>query len=396
MKKIFVIEDDPSLAREFQKTLRSEGFSVSIASDGEAGISSIGGLDPDVVVLDLQAPGLNVSDCIHRLRAQNIAKNLPIIALSNNYDKQTIDDAWKAGIVSCLFKSTLTPRSLVASINNALGPDRFFLQPAEEVPGLSVAESPAPLSAEISFRAALRRTFLEEMPERIAQLRSLLAALRTAEATDQAAKVFELQSKARFMASNAALAEVRNVSNLASALEALLKELHEEPENITASTLHTIEITIEFLAALTQSPAAACLDCSASANVLSVDDDPLSRRAVVRALHRANLKCVSLESAHMALSLLAENDFDLVILDIIMPGMNGFELCQQLRAMPQHQETPVIFVTSLDDFESRSNSTLVGGDDLIAKPFVLMELAVKALIYVQREQLKHLVENVQT
>ena len=67
-----------------------------------------------------------------------------------------------------------------------------------------------------------------------------------------------------------------------------------------------------------------------------------------------------------------------------MPGMNGFDLCKKLRAMPLHAKTPVIFVTALSGFESRAKSSLSGGDDFIGKPFSYIELAVKGLIYVLR------------
>ena len=85
--------------------------------------------------------------------------------------------------------------------------------------------------------------------------------------------------------------------------------------------------------------------------------------------------------------MLAEKRFDLIILDVDMPVMNGFELCTKLRALPAQTKTPVLFVTGLTDFESRARSTLSGGNDLIAKPFLFMELAVKALTHVLRGQL---------
>jgi DNA-binding response OmpR family regulator len=58
-----------------------------------------------------------------------------------------------------------------------------------------------------------------------------------------------------------------------------------------------------------------------------------------------------------------------------------------LRALPAHSKTPVVFVTGLTDFESRARSTLSGGNDLIAKPFLFMELAVKALNFILKGQL---------
>ncbi len=53
-----------------------------------------------------------------------------------------------------------------------------------------------------------------------------------------------------------------------------------------------------------------------------------------------------------------------------------------MRTLPAYKKTPVVFVTSLNNFESRANSTMSGGNDFIAKPFLFIELAVKALVYV--------------
>jgi len=56
--------------------------------------------------------------------------------------------------------------------------------------------------------------------------------------------------------------------------------------------------------------------------------------------------------------------------------------------LPAHKKTPVIFVTSLNDFENRANSTMSGGNDFIGKPFLFIELAVKALVCVLRKRLQ--------
>ena len=85
--------------------------------------------------------------------------------------------------------------------------------------------------------------------------------------------------------------------------------------------------------------------------------------------------------------MLAETPYDLIFLDIEMPEMNGFELCSKLRGFEVNKNTPVVFVTILNDFESRANSTISGGNDFIAKPFLFMELAVKAIVHVWRGRL---------
>jgi DNA-binding response OmpR family regulator len=119
-----------------------------------------------------------------------------------------------------------------------------------------------------------------------------------------------------------------------------------------------------------------------------VDDEAISRRAITYALEKGHLQSVSAEDPQSALKLLDEKEFDLVFLDVVMPGMNGYELCAKLRAMPQHKKTPVVFVTALSDFDSRTNSMMAGGNDFIAKPFLFIELTVKALIHVLRVKLQ--------
>ncbi|HKS38907.1 MAG TPA: response regulator, partial [Verrucomicrobiae bacterium] len=230
--------------------------------------------------------------------------------------------------------------------------------------------------------------FLNSAADNIARLRAELQAFVKSEGdTARLPRLFTLYRKVHSLTSNAAVAGLASIAKMASALEALLKELYEKPKNINSSTIRTVAHTIDFLAVLLEHTSAPDADNSPTPNILVVDDEAISRRAVIYALEKANLKCVSVEEPNTALKMLAENRFDLIFLDVDMPGMSGFDLCAKLRAIPEHTRTPVVFVTGLTDFESRARSTLSGGNDLIAKPFLFMELAVKALTYVLKGRL---------
>ena len=170
-----------------------------------------------------------------------------------------------------------------------------------------------------------------------------------------------------------------------AALEVLLKELYEKPKNINASTLRTVANSVDFIGELFKNPEPQTEPVTAS-GILVVDDEILSRRAVTYALEKASLKSVAVEDPLIALRLATESSYDLIFLDVQMPGLDGFELCTKIRALPAHKTTPVIFVTSLTDFKSRARSSLSGGTDLIAKPFMFIELAVKALTHVLRSR----------
>jgi PleD family two-component response regulator len=197
-------------------------------------------------------------------------------------------------------------------------------------------------------------------------------------------QVRELYRLVHSLNGNAGVAGMVQIAHMASAYEALLKEVHEKPKNITASSVRTIAATVDFLGLLFEKTTLPEKQELPPSKILVVDDEAISRRAIVYALEKARLKSINVEDSAQALQLMDDNDFDLVFLDVDMPGLSGFELCTRLRQIPKHKKTPVIFVTSLNDFDSRTSSTMAGGNDFIAKPFLFIELTVKALTHVMR------------
>jgi CheY-like chemotaxis protein len=89
---------------------------------------------------------------------------------------------------------------------------------------------------------------------------------------------------------------------------------------------------------------------------------------------------VSVDDSIVAQGILERTHFDLIFLDVEMPGQSGLELCSHIRKMDTNRATPVVFVTAHSNFERRARSVLSGGNDFIAKPFLPIELAVKTLI----------------
>src|SRR5208282_6801327 len=90
---------------------------------------------------------------------------------------------------------------------------------------------------------------------------------------------------------------------------------------------------------------------------------------------------VSVEDPTVAVQMAQATQYDIVLLDINMPGMNGFEVCETLRRMPQYKETPVVFITGNGDFQNRAQSILSGGNDLITKPSSPLELVLKTTMH---------------
>jgi CheY-like chemotaxis protein/HPt (histidine-containing phosphotransfer) domain-containing protein len=239
------------------------------------------------------------------------------------------------------------------------------------------------------FQADLRKTFIESLPGVLYSLRLGMQGLVKAEnEMTRLKEVYELYRRVHALNGNAGMAGLVQIAHMASALEALLKEIYEKPKNINASTIRTTASGMDFLGVLFEKGTLPDKQEIPASKILVVDDEAISRRAIVYALEKAQLKSVNMEDPKKALELMTGNEFDIIFLDVDMPEMSGFELCAKLRAMPHLKKTPVVFVTSLNDFENRTNSMMAGGNDFIAKPFLFIELTVKALIYVMRARLQ--------
>jgi diguanylate cyclase (GGDEF)-like protein/PAS domain S-box-containing protein len=102
--------------------------------------------------------------------------------------------------------------------------------------------------------------------------------------------------------------------------------------------------------------------------ILSVDDDPAMRLLTREALEGAGFAVIEAEDGPSAVRAIEQQGPNLVLLDVTMPGQDGFETCRQARTLPSGAEVPIIMVTGLDDVESISRAYEVGATDFISKP----------------------------
>jgi len=404
MKKILIVEDDQIVANIYRNKFSLEGFEVEVANNGPTGLELAPLFRPDAVILDLMLPQMTGVEFMKKIRALEGFSELPVIVFSNTYLTNMVQEAWKAGATKCLSKANCTPKQVIEVLKTTLNlsgnghgsngsaqPKQTTHTGAEKPRAGGQAQKtpvvPISLTSDAEFQADLLKTFSQNLPAALNGMRAQLQGLIKSD--NEAGKLKHMQDLYRrihALTGNAAVVGLVHFAHVADALEALLKELLEKPKTVNASALRTVAASIDFLGQLFERTVNKPEDIS-NANILVVDDEAISRRAISHSLEKARLKCQSVESPGSALELLGKNSYDLVFLDIDMPGMNGFEVCAKLRALATHKKTPVVFVTSLNDFDSRANSTMSGGNDFIAKPFLFMELAVKALVHLLRPRL---------
>jgi two-component system response regulator MprA len=117
-------------------------------------------------------------------------------------------------------------------------------------------------------------------------------------------------------------------------------------------------------------------------HILVVDDEPAVRRALERALRLEKYEVELAIDGEEALDRLAEQPADAVILDVMMPGVDGLEVCRRMRAAGD--KTPVLILTARDAIDDRVLGLDVGADDYLVKPFALRELQARLRALLRR------------
>jgi putative two-component system response regulator len=121
--------------------------------------------------------------------------------------------------------------------------------------------------------------------------------------------------------------------------------------------------------------------------VLVVDDHAASRMTAVALLGMEGYEVIEADRGSTVVGLVTQKQPDLILLDVMMPEMDGFEVCQLLKQDEQTRLIPVIFITALNDRRSRIRGIEVGGDDFLTKPFDRVELAARVKSLVRQKRL---------
>ncbi len=110
--------------------------------------------------------------------------------------------------------------------------------------------------------------------------------------------------------------------------------------------------------------------------ILIVDDVPANVEVLVQALRGEYQLSVAIDGTR-ALAMVEKLPPDLVLLDIMMPGLDGYEVCRRLRAAERTREIPVMFLSALEDVQNKTKGFEVGGNDYLVKPFEILEVKAR-------------------
>jgi CheY-like chemotaxis protein len=372
-RRLLIIEDDPEFAKLVFNYGHKKNFKCLVAGDGETGLHLAQTYKPDAIILDLYLPGISGWEVLDALKNDPDTRHIPVHIMSAlNEDL----DAYKRGAMGFLTK----PISLEAMDNSFQRIEQFI---SRKIKTLLLVEDDIKLRKSVRkllegndvaiSEASLGQTALEQLAAQhfdcmILDLNlpdmSGFELLNRMDGDDSLPKcpVIVYTGKALTEEENRELLKyadsviVKGVKSPERLLDETALFLHQVIANMPEEKQRTIKRLYDNEAMLT------------GKGVLIVDDDARNAFALSKLLADKGLKVHIAPNGRKALELLDKTPVDLVLMDIMMPGMDGYEATQRIRAQQRFHRLPILALTAKAMKGDREKCIAAGANDYLSKP----------------------------
>jgi DNA-binding response OmpR family regulator len=365
MKHVLVLAEDPMVNALCAENLEAAGFETTQCMDGQSAATIALSKAPDLIVVDAVSRSLDGVGLVTFLRGKPGLDSIPMIVLPD------------------------LPPSLVVAIKD-VGANRALGQTNEIVSDLLdeialLLDLRKFLTGSPESKADLLERFLAETEDLTHRIRETVLAI-SANQVDTAA-LHELFFLAHALDVRAAFCGLNALSRFGGCIAKLAYEMWHSPELTSPSVVRTLTLAVDSIPQLADRAHVDSIRDLSQARILTVDDDPITQKAISASMEKAGLDVVCVGLPSDALARLPSEHFDLIFLDVGLPEMLGFELCSRIRELSAYEKTPIVFITGVATFQSRVQSNLSGGNDFIGKPFHFIELPLKAMVWLLRSQI---------
>ena len=404
--KILVVDDSRANQLVAVAMLERLGCQATLANNGKEALEKVVREDFDLIFMDCNMPVMNGYDATKQIRIYegDQVGTLPIIAMTANNSKNEERICREAGMSDFLPKP-LSLAGLREKLSVWYGDEpaqnkelsgELNKEPNKEPnqstndPKAQVKQPPAKytgLSYDVKVIASLREAvgevvssmisaFLEDTPIYIGKLEGALKENNVRQVTDMAHTI--KGSAANFgatelVAASKLLEDVASQEGLNDG-EQMLKRI-----SVAFNALQNdLKQEISLDAEVVKTP----LKSGTSSNILVVDDDRTVRMALVDAFTCENYEVEEASNGMQALNICKRHMPDLVLMDAVMPELDGFDACQMIRELPHGSDIPVLMITALDDEQSIVRAFSSGATDYVSKPinFSVIKQRVARLI----------------
>jgi two-component system, cell cycle response regulator len=409
---ILVVEDNPLNMKLVRSLLTLTGYRVLEADDAEQGIQLASTHRPDLILMDIQLPGMDGLEATRIIKAREELKHIPVVALTSFAmpgDEQKAREASCSGYIT----KPIDTRKFIAIIQGFLSPEK----PSAE------NESRNELSGKP------RIMIVDDDPLNIKLLKARLPAEKyetlSASNGEQAIQIADKDlpdlilldimmpdldgfTVSRMLKENPNTREIPII--LVTALEGLddkIKGLETGADEFLTKPVNTIELLsrINSLLRLKQYRERLALrsqsektfnhsadqldkmdDSPLPSKILLVEDDEKDFHILKSFFRDLDYELEWVKTGEEALDLLMRKSFDLLLLDVLLPGVDGFEICWRIKNAKQTKDLQIILITCLPDLENKIKGIELGADDYLIKPVNRQELQARMKVLLTKKQ----------
>ncbi len=398
---ILVVEDNRTNQAIVQGLLEVLGCKAEIAEDGAQGLLAFKRQSWDLIFMDCCMPemdGYQVTAAVRSIERTG-GKRTPIVAMTANVQEVDIEKCLASGMDDHLAKP-LTMETLAAKLKRWIAHYAVEGLRGETAPRTRPVEGNGETPLDMAKLDKLReqlgssfgqavRPFLEDMPIYLEQMEQAIAA-GDADALGQAAHA--IKGAAGNLGAEMLAQITREIEE-----SAIAAHVSAANDMVTHARAEYALVQQALLGELKAAPSTPSDDTSKGALVLVVDDDRSTRATLRYALQRSGFSVEEAGDGMRALSLLDRVVPDVILLDAMMPVMDGFTTCARLQAHPRGRSIPVLMITALEDDQSIERAFAAGASDYLPKPLNLavVNQRIKRVVEAQRAEkhVQHLVFN---
>lgn len=377
---ILLAEDNLINQEVAQGILKIIGCDVRIANNGLEAIELVKQGGFDLIIMDCHMPGMGGFEAASKIRARELTQNLPhipIIALTADVQKGVIDQCSEAGMDDYLSKpytrkelqqtllkwlpskpAAITQRPIVESraVTKKTSSSGLNQAALDNLRSLNTASGENLLEKAIEL-------FMESAPE---EMRQLIKAVSDNDATQLANIAHNLKSAygnlgATNLAEGAAQLEAIGIKGSTEGAGVIVDKMVKELPSVIAALQQEV-------ANLASPPVEIKQSQLLTNRILLIDDDPGFRLITGSVLRAAGFIVEAVDSGKEALKHVKHELPDLILLDGMMPDLDGFETCRLLKQEPGLTDIPIIMATGMDDVDSINKAFEAGATDFITKP----------------------------
>ena len=374
---VLVVEDDASNQIVARSMLERLGLQVTTVANGREALDALDGASYDVVLMDCQMPVMDGYEATQRIRAlAGAVAQVPILAMTAN---ALVPDREKC---------------IAVGMNGYIGKPLSFdvlLQKLRRWLPLKDAGSDTAAGA-VTVEGAIDRAVFDDVRTQLGGMVNELLAVFLSDMKRYIATIRHYDPNTDIRLITAAAHTVKGSSSTigAVALSRLANEVEQATREGRADGLvvaaEAMERALDAFAAVAKARLERDANDGTGAYVLIVDEDRGTRLALGKIMDAYGFAVVEADNGEDAVKLCHGRPPELILMDAVMPGMDGFTACTHIRSLPGMVSTPIIVITALDDSQAIETALAAGATDYIPRPinFSLLRKRVAQLIDASR------------